>query len=97
MKKKKPFGAPETISEAIYKYLKKAIIEGVLKPNQRIQEKEIAQLFGVSTTPAREARRVLRLLLLRRRQHGSGLLELGLHRCARFIKEELDPGVGRSL
>lgn len=55
MKKNKPFEAPETISEAIYKYLKKAIIEGVLKANQRIQEKEIAQLFGVSTTPAREA------------------------------------------
>jgi DNA-binding GntR family transcriptional regulator len=55
MKKTKPFEAPETISEAIYKYLKKAIIEGVLKPNQRVQEKEVAQLFGVSTTPAREA------------------------------------------
>jgi len=55
MMKNKTVEAPKTISEAIYRYLKKAIIEGELKPNQRIQEKEIAQLFNVSTTPAREA------------------------------------------
>ena len=55
MRKNKTFEVPETISEAIYRYLKKAIIEGDLKPNQRIQEKEIARLFNVSTTPAREA------------------------------------------
>lgn len=44
-----------TISETIYKHLKKSIMEGELKPNQRIQEKEIAKLFEVSTTPTREA------------------------------------------
>ncbi len=48
-----------TISESIYTHLKKAIIEGNLKPNQRIQEKEIAELFQVSTTPVREAFRRL--------------------------------------
>lgn len=46
---------PSTISEAIYKHLKKSIIEGELEPNQRIQEREIADLFKVSTTPVREA------------------------------------------
>ncbi len=46
---------PSTISETIFNYLKKSIIEGKLKPNQRIQEKEIARLFNVSTTPTREA------------------------------------------
>lgn len=46
---------PKTISETVYAFLKKAIIEGDLKPNQRIHEKEVAQLFNVSTTPTREA------------------------------------------
>ncbi|MFP4081153.1 MAG: GntR family transcriptional regulator [Candidatus Aminicenantes bacterium] len=48
-------GIPTTISETLYKYLKNAIMEGKLSPNQRIQEKEIAELFKVSTTPVREA------------------------------------------
>lgn len=51
----KTFDLPATITETIYKYLKNAIIQGKLKPNQRIQEKEIAELFHVSTTPVREA------------------------------------------
>lgn len=32
--KEKAFELPETISESIYQYLKKAIISGELKPNQ---------------------------------------------------------------
>jgi len=51
----KIFELPTTISETIYKYLKKAIIEGELGPNQRVQEKEVAELFNASTTPVREA------------------------------------------
>ncbi len=47
--------SPSTISETIFRYLRKSIIEGRLKPNQKIHEKEIAKLFNVSTTPAREA------------------------------------------
>ena len=53
------FEAPATISETIYKYLKEAIISGEIKPEQRIQEKEIAGLFNISTTPVREAFRRL--------------------------------------
>lgn len=53
------FEKPATISETIYRYLKKAIIEGEFRPNQRIQEKEIAGLFNVSTTPVRESFRRL--------------------------------------
>lgn len=55
MLKNNKIKTPKTISETVYEYLKKAIIEGDLKPNQRIQEKEVAQLFKVSTTPTREA------------------------------------------
>jgi len=46
---------PSTISATIYNYLKNAIVEGDLEPKQRIQEREIAELFKVSTTPVREA------------------------------------------
>ena len=49
------FQLPATITETIYNHLKKAIIEGAYSPGERLQEKEIAAQFGVSTTPVREA------------------------------------------
>ncbi|MFW6160079.1 MAG: GntR family transcriptional regulator, partial [Acidobacteriota bacterium] len=49
------FRPAATLSEAVYQYLKKAIIRGELKSRQRLQEKEFAKLFNVSTTPVREA------------------------------------------
>lgn len=59
MLKGKPLATPATISETVFRHMKKAILEGDLKPGQRIQEKEIAQFFNVSTTPIREAFRRL--------------------------------------
>lgn len=50
---------PKTLSQTIYNYLKDAVVTNKLKANQRIIEKDIAKIFGVSTTPVREA--VLRL------------------------------------
>jgi DNA-binding GntR family transcriptional regulator len=55
MSKSKPIELPSTFSQAIYDFLKKAIIRGDYKPGQRIQEKEIATAFTVSSTPVREA------------------------------------------
>ncbi len=55
MAKPKSIELPATISQVIYDHLKKAIIRGELKPGQRIQEKELAALFHVSSTPVREA------------------------------------------
>lgn len=49
------FKTPKTISEIIYQFIKKEIIDGKLNLKQRIQEKQIAELFGVSTTPVRES------------------------------------------
>ncbi len=49
----------KTLSQLIYNHLKDAIINNELKAKQKINEKEIAQLFEISTTPVREA--VLRL------------------------------------
>lgn len=49
------FQVPQTLSETIYQSLKKAVIDGEIKPGQRLQEKEIAALFNTSATPVREA------------------------------------------
>jgi DNA-binding GntR family transcriptional regulator len=55
MGKTKPIELPGTISQAIYEYLKKAIIRGEYGPGRRLQEKEFAAMFNVSSTPVREA------------------------------------------
>jgi DNA-binding GntR family transcriptional regulator len=49
------FTVPETLGQSIYNCLKKAIIENKIEPNQKINEKEIADSFKVSRTPVREA------------------------------------------
>ncbi len=45
----------KTLSQSIYNYLKNAVATNKLKANQRIIEKDVAKMFGVSTTPVREA------------------------------------------
>lgn len=49
------FQVPQTLSETIYQSLKKAVIDGEIKPGQRLHEKEVAALFNTSSTPVREA------------------------------------------
>jgi len=44
-----------TITETVFQYIKKSIINKEFKPNQRLQEKKIAEIFSTSTTPVREA------------------------------------------
>lgn len=68
---------PKTLSQSIYNYLKEAIISHQLKAKQRINEKEIAELFQVSITPVREA--VLRL-------GAEGFVDSNFHREA-VVKE----------
>lgn len=46
---------PRTLSQSVYNYLKELIVKKELKANQRIMEKEIADIFNVSRTPVREA------------------------------------------
>lgn len=72
-----PSHIPKTLSQSIYNYLKESIINNTLKANQKINDKEIAKLFGVSTTPVREA--VLRL-------GAEGFVTINSHREA-LIKE----------
>jgi DNA-binding GntR family transcriptional regulator len=55
-----------TISERIYQHLVDQIIEGRLRPGQRVEEQMVASEFGVSRTPVRDALRQLA---------GTGLVE----------------------
>ncbi|PID55844.1 GntR family transcriptional regulator [candidate division KSB3 bacterium] len=49
----------QSLSEQVYKYIKRLILSGELKGGQKIPEEKIAQQFGVSRTPIREALRRL--------------------------------------
>lgn len=48
-----------TLRERIVEFIKDAIISGSLKPGERVPESEIAERFGISRTPIREAFRQL--------------------------------------
>jgi DNA-binding GntR family transcriptional regulator len=70
-KSKNVFQIAKSLSKPIYDYLKKSIVTNDLKANERINEKEIAQNFGVSRTPVREA--IIRLSV-------EGFVDINYHR-----------------
>jgi DNA-binding GntR family transcriptional regulator len=49
----------ETLAGVLHRELEQAILKGALKPGDRLDEQEIAQRYGVSRTPVREAFRLL--------------------------------------
>jgi len=64
-------GAGMTLAESLRQKLEGAIAAGQLEPGSRLDEQEIAQRFGVSRTPVREAFRLMaanNLVELRGRQ-----------------------------
>lgn len=44
-----------TFADTVYQHIKKLILNGKLKPNQRITVQEFADYFNISITPVREA------------------------------------------
>lgn len=54
-----PIEKPVTLRERIVDFIKDAVVSGRLKPNERVPEQEIADRFGISRTPIREAFRQL--------------------------------------
>ncbi|AQQ55002.1 GntR family transcriptional regulator [Planococcus lenghuensis] len=44
-----------SLRDEVYQTLKKSIINMELEPNERLNDKELAQQFGISRTPVREA------------------------------------------
>lgn len=65
------FHITKSLSKPIYDYLKKAIVNNDIQANAKINEKEIAENFGVSRTPVREA--IIRLSM-------EGFVDIHYHR-----------------
>jgi DNA-binding GntR family transcriptional regulator len=53
------FETPLPLSAAIFQHIGRAIVEGRLRPNQRLVEMQLCQEFGCSRSPLREAIRML--------------------------------------
>lgn len=73
-----------TLHEELVERLRNLVIEDVLKPDEKVPEKELCETFGVSRTPLREALKVLA---------SEGLVVLQANRgarIARVTREELE-------
>jgi len=57
--RKKPIERHQTLREKILETIRDAILKGTLKPGERVSEPELAERFGISRTPIREAFRQL--------------------------------------
>ena len=58
-KKNYQIKSKKTLNEQVYDSLKQMILDNALKPNQKLNETDIADTLGVSATPVREAFRRL--------------------------------------
>ena len=56
---KAPEQMPKTIRERVYSELRKWIIDGTLKPGEKISDQDLAVYFSTSRTPVREAIQLL--------------------------------------
>ncbi|MBI4674589.1 MAG: GntR family transcriptional regulator [Chloroflexi bacterium] len=70
----RPRFSAQSVSQQISDYLRAAIVQGTIKPNQRLIEESLAQELGVSRTPVREALR---------RLEAEGLIEFEAQKGAR--------------
>lgn len=57
--KRKPIERHQTLRERILGTIREAILSGQLKPGEKVAEPELAERFGISRTPIREAFRQL--------------------------------------
>jgi len=57
--RKKPIERHQTLREKILETIRESILKGNLKPGEKVAEPELAERFGISRTPIREAFRQL--------------------------------------
>jgi len=57
--RKKPIERHQTLREKILETIRESILKGTLKPGEKVAEPELAERFGISRTPIREAFRQL--------------------------------------
>ncbi len=55
----RPVFSSQSVSQQISEFLREAVVQGTIKPNQHLVEESIARELGVSRTPVREAIRRL--------------------------------------
>jgi DNA-binding GntR family transcriptional regulator len=55
-------GRPQTLTDLVHGWIRRAIMTGALSPGQRVTEAEVARQLGVSKTPVRESMLRLREL-----------------------------------
>ncbi len=77
-----------TVSQNVIEYLRKQIISGELAAGQRLKEKKLADLLGVSTAPVREAFRILEKehLLINIYRRGCFVSEFSIEDCRQIFK-----------
>lgn len=97
LKPNEPVNRGKPLGEEIAAALQREIIGGLLKPGQRIVERELVQRFGVSSIPVREALQLLesRGLLARRHNAGCSVIKLTPREVERIceIRRLLEPKV----
>ena len=59
MATRQPFRRPPTAQEAVLAELRRAIVSGELKPGEQVLQDALAERFGVSRVPLREALKIL--------------------------------------
>ena len=71
----------ETLASTLHRQLEAEIAKGLLEPGTRLDEQDIAQRFGVSRTPVREAFRLLAAddLVELRGRRGATVRSIGMH------------------
>lgn len=57
--RRKPLERHQTLRERILETIRDAILKGILRPGEKVSEPELAERFGISRTPIREAFRQL--------------------------------------
>lgn len=78
----------QTIAEQVYERLRAAIVNGHLKPGDRLLEEELAERMGVSRTPIREAFRRLELerLITTKSHRGAVVTKFSFEEASEFYE-----------
>ena len=90
---------PEPVAKRVFRELRSAIVMMVFQPGQALSEKEIADQFGVSRQPIREA--FIKLseagLLSIRPQRGTYVVKISTRQVydVRFVREAVEVAVVR--
>jgi len=90
-----PEASPGPASQRVADYLRDAILGGEIGPGQRVRQEEVAERFGASRLPVREALRMLEAegLIEHETNKGARVPRLGMHEVDVIyqMRERLEP------